>query len=103
MPTDKPRFSITLEEDIPKKVEFYKETHKITTRSKAVVELVKLGLAGLEEDGLLESTQTKDLTSLQQSYYALNEKGRDLLLMQARLLLSDKDCVVKFPSQTKTG
>lgn len=44
MATDKPRLSITMEEDMLGEVEQFQQRHNITTKSKAIIRLTKIGL-----------------------------------------------------------
>ena len=44
MPTDKPRFTVTIDEELMKRLEDYRFENRFSSRSKAVVELVRLGL-----------------------------------------------------------
>lgn len=103
MATDKPRFSITMDEHTLNRVNSYKKAHHISTQSKAIVELVRLGLADFEGVSSLQAENSENLKSIQQAYYTLNDKGKDLLLLQAKLLTADKDYVTSPPSKSKTG
>ena len=44
MPTDKPRFTVTIDEELMKRLEDYRFENRFSSRSKTVVELVRLGL-----------------------------------------------------------
>ena len=48
MATDKPRFTITLEDELFEQLEEYRHKNKISTRSKAAAQLVKRGLSFME-------------------------------------------------------
>ena len=50
MATDKPRFTITLPEDVYEEVSEFKEEYNIRTQSKAIQQLILLGLQDLAED-----------------------------------------------------
>ena len=44
MATDKPRYSITVDEETFEKIEDFRFSNRFQTRSQATVELIKLGL-----------------------------------------------------------
>lgn len=44
MATDKPRFSITVDEEILKQIEDFRFEKRFPNRNQAIVELIKLGL-----------------------------------------------------------
>lgn len=44
MPTDKPRFTITIDEDLLKRLEDYRFEHRCRNRTQAVLELMRKGL-----------------------------------------------------------
>ena len=48
MATDKPRFSVTMEPQMLEKVEDFQHENRMKSQSKAITELVRLGLAELE-------------------------------------------------------
>ena len=50
MATDKPRFSITFEDDLFDQIEDFRHEHRISTRSKAVVKLVEKGIESLVQE-----------------------------------------------------
>lgn len=65
MATDKPRFTITLDEDTFAEVMAYKAKNKLSTQSKAVQRLVALGLDSLsgeerEEDPIIQKIKSLD-------------------------------------------
>ncbi|MBQ1351011.1 MAG: hypothetical protein IIY61_10165 [Ruminococcus sp.] len=65
MATDKPRFTITLDEDTFAEVMAYKEKNKLSTQSKAVQRLVALGLDSLsveeqKEDPIIQKIKSLD-------------------------------------------
>lgn len=65
MATDKPRFTITLDEDTFAEVMAYKAKNKLSTQSKAVQRLVALGLDSLsgeerEEDPVIQKIKSLD-------------------------------------------
>lgn len=54
MATDKPKFSVIVEEDILQLVEDYRHIHKLRSKSAAAAELIEKGLRNV---GLLKQTK----------------------------------------------
>lgn len=54
MATEKPRFTITLDEELYKDVLDYKETNAISTQSKAIQRLVRLAVEDAARDEKLD-------------------------------------------------
>ena len=48
MATEKPRYSITLDEEMFKEVEDFRFEHRYQTRNQATIELIRLGLAEIK-------------------------------------------------------
>ena len=89
MATEKPRFSITLDEDLLGRVEDYRHENKISTRSKAVVQLVEKGINELLK---AEAAEIKKAPSIRDeallNYFGqLNEQGQNMVVDYARLLV----------------
>lgn len=74
MATEKPRFTITLDNETMKRVLLFKEENHLSTQSKAIQSLVKIGLS--DSKPLLSSEQE----SLIAFYDNLNEEGQEKLL-----------------------
>lgn len=68
MATDKPRFSITMEEDMLGEVEQFQQMHNISTKSKAVIRLTKIGLETVNK--------TNDIINI---YDSLDAHGQRML------------------------
>lgn len=49
MSTEKPRYSITLDEELFKEVEDFRFERRYQTRNQATVELIRLGLAEIKK------------------------------------------------------
>ena len=49
MATDKPRYSITLDEELFKEVEDFRFERRYQTRNQVTVELIRLGLAEIKK------------------------------------------------------
>lgn len=63
MPTEKPRYTITLDEEMLKAIDDYRFEHRFANRTQATLELIRLGLEALKEDQL-EVTKDKEVESL---------------------------------------
>lgn len=50
MATDKPRFTITVPEDLYKLIEDYRFENRYSSRSDAVIDLIRKGLIELDEN-----------------------------------------------------
>ena len=50
MATNKPRYTVSVDEDLFQQIEDFRFTHRFQTRSEATVELIKLGLKQLQEE-----------------------------------------------------
>ena len=50
MPTDKPRFTITLEQDLVTKIDNYKYSHRMKNQNQAVISLIEKGFDSLAAD-----------------------------------------------------
>lgn len=49
MPTQKPRYCITVDEDMLKEIDDFRFEHRYNSRSLATVELIRLGLEALKK------------------------------------------------------
>ncbi len=49
MATEKPRYSITLDDEMFKEVEDFRFEHRYQTRNQATIELIRLGLEAIRE------------------------------------------------------
>lgn len=95
MSTDKPRFSITIDDDTLERVYDYKRKNKISTQSKAIASLVESALSDLEEEGVLQKNKKAPLYSsealqLARDYDRLDSRGQKLLRGIADIELSIK-------------
>lgn len=50
MATDKPRFSITVDDELLKEIEDYRFGNRIASRADAISRLIRLGLEALEKE-----------------------------------------------------
>lgn len=49
MATEKPRFCITVDDELMKEIDDFRFQNRFSSRSKATIELIRLGLAALKE------------------------------------------------------
>jgi len=50
MPTEKPRYTITVDEDLLKQIDDFRFENRYSSRSSATLELIRLGIQKLEND-----------------------------------------------------
>jgi metal-responsive CopG/Arc/MetJ family transcriptional regulator len=50
MPTNKPRYTVSVDDDLFKKIEDFRYDNRYQTRSEATVELIRLGLETLKKE-----------------------------------------------------
>ena len=81
--TNKPRFSISLDPELAEKVEDYRFTRRITTQSKAIQRLVKMGFQSMEGN----KTDSVDETELDSQERELIRIARGLDPYRQELLL----------------
>lgn len=60
MATEKPRYSITVDDDLFEKIEDFRFNNRFQTRNQATIELIRLGLEALEKQEKEESGAKKD-------------------------------------------
>lgn len=58
MATEKPRYSITLDDELFQEVEDFRFQHRFQTRSQATIELIRLGLEALKEKNSTDSEES---------------------------------------------
>lgn len=49
MPTEKPRYTITLDEEMLKKIDDFRFENRFANRTQATLELIRIGMEALEE------------------------------------------------------
>lgn len=49
MPTEKPRYTITLDEEMLKKIDDFRFENRFPNRTQATLELIRIGIEALEE------------------------------------------------------
>lgn len=99
MPTDKPRLAITLTEEEKKKVEDYRHAHRLSSLSRAIIELVERGLDIVEGGDTPapkpipkpEPELTPTEKELLRIYNAMNLAGKRSLMNLARMHTMNPD------------
>ena len=91
MATDKPRFSVTMDEDLFRQVEDYRYKNQFNTQSKAIIALVRNGLAELVDQGpVIDSKNAPSLSDealqVARDYQGLDKWGRRVV----RSVISDE-------------
>ena len=82
MPTDKPRFTITVDAELDKAIEDYKYRTRAKNKTQAVIELMEIGMDSLmkeikqkEKAPAPVSAETKEVVSLEETNAVLVEMG----------------------------
>ena len=57
MPTEKPRYCITVDEEMLKEIDDFRFGNRYNSRSQATLELIRLGLEALKEQKALKRKQ----------------------------------------------
>lgn len=60
MPTEKPRYCITVDEEMLKEIDDFRFDNRYNSRSQATLELIRLGLQALKEQDT-EKKEKKDI------------------------------------------
>ncbi len=98
--TEKPRFSITLDESLFERLERYRYECRFSTRSKAAVHLIEVALNELSNNDAL----TDDERMVLEGYKAADYGVRRIMEQAARVaLLEKKDDTGKLSSSDKAG
>lgn len=58
MPTEKPRYTITLDEEMLKAIDDFRFEHRYPNRTQATLELIRLGMEALKKEQ--QETTSKD-------------------------------------------
>ena len=102
MATDKPRFSLTLSEDVLARIESYQAEMGYATRNKAMLDLVQIGIDAIDtsdsrpEPAPVLSKEAQELLPL---YEQLDLRDRVRVIGQVEgLLMSEKYRQEKAPS-----
>lgn len=71
MPTEKPRYSIVVDEELLKRIDDFRFENRYPSRSSATLELIRLGMDALEKQ---QAAQTK---KAQKNKPAVKEGGKE--------------------------
>lgn len=82
MPTDKPRFTITVDAELDRAIEDYKYRTRAKNKTQAVIELMEIGMDSLmkelaqkEKAPAPEGAEAKEVVSLEETNAVLVEMG----------------------------
>ncbi|MBR0281673.1 MAG: hypothetical protein IJQ81_08790 [Oscillibacter sp.] len=92
--TNKPRFSISLDPELAEKVNEYRFNRRITTQSKAIQRLIKLGFDSMENDGNSASAYETELDNQEHELIRIAREldpSRQELLLQIAEVIAQKD------------
>lgn len=86
MSTDRPRYTVSVDDELLKQIEDYQFEHRYKTRSSATVELIRLGIQQLmqEQPQIAQNTApvpalSADEQQLIDDYRSLNEQGQEYI------------------------
>lgn len=82
MATDKPRFSITMDTATLNQVEEFRHKNRIKSQSRAIIQLLEIGLEDLAKDGVVApkaSPYSSEAEKLARDYDDLDEYGKKSL------------------------
>lgn len=60
MPTQKPRYTVIVDEEMLKKIDDYRFENRFPSRSAATIELIKLGMERLEKEQAAKQKEESD-------------------------------------------
>ncbi len=60
MPTQKPRYTVIVDEEMLKKIDDYRFENRFPSRSAATIELIKLGMKQLEKEQAAKKKEESD-------------------------------------------
>lgn len=60
MPTQKPRYTVIVDEEMLKKIDDYRFENRFPSRSAATIELIKLGMEQLEKEQSAKQKEESD-------------------------------------------
>ncbi len=99
MPTEKPRFTITVDKELFGQIEEFKFINRYKNQTKAVIALIEKGLDVLasKDPEIADAVRKKPATYLKADeeklvnlYRALNEEGQERLLESAEVMVDSK-------------
>ena len=96
MPTDKPRITFVLPEDVLRAVDEYRYSNRIRNQSQAIVQLIRKGLEVIGEQPYVQTESfTQEETELIHDFRSLPKRDKELIhvLMDKCILTSKSDTV----------
>ncbi len=60
MPTEKPRYTITLDKELLKKIDDFRFENRFPNRTQATLELIRLGMEALEKQQIEQKEKEKE-------------------------------------------
>lgn len=100
MPTNKPRFMVTVSDELHQQIDNYRFENRCRSQTEAVIQLMERGLAVLQGDSAGNEATKKEPTLLGEltekeraflnSFASLNPTNRRILLAIAEVLLSEQ-------------
>lgn len=96
MATEKPRITVTLSEEIMEQVDNYRFEHRIKTQSRALNELISLGIAKLNadfaggEEPVTEDGLTEEESEFMSIFDDLSPSNQRLLIGIGALILQEQ-------------
>lgn len=60
MPTEKPRYTVTVDEELLKKIDDFRFENRYPSRSAATLDLIRLGIESLETQDIVKESHTKE-------------------------------------------
>ena len=86
MSTDRPRYTVSVDDEMFEKIENFRFENRYKTRSQATVELIRLGIeqltqqnSSLLEPSKSESALSPDELQLVEDYRSLNNQGQEYI------------------------
>ncbi|WP_306488322.1 ribbon-helix-helix domain-containing protein [Agathobaculum sp.] len=86
MSTDRPRYTVSVDDEMFEQIENFRFENRYKTRSQATVELIRLGIeqltqqnSSLLEPSKSESTLSPDELQLVEDYRSLNKQGQEYI------------------------
>ena len=60
MPTDKPRYTVIVDEELLKRIDDFRFENRYTSRSAATLELIRMGMETLEKQGKIKKESPRN-------------------------------------------
>ena len=102
--TEKPRFSVTLDDDLFEKLETYRYKNRFSTRSKAAAHLISVALDAIERENSSPDEQPKlseEEILLIRGFQEMGGESQRYILMMARDALGAKRAASETSSSSQ--